>query len=482
MTPETSSAIYHRLSRYEPGREWNVPVDDPRVVQGFRSNDWGRFPWSTKRYAADLMVVPLPRAVSSSRVPALEVLAGRPMRRPPGRRVGMVGLVDLAELLFLAAGVVRTAEVQGHPFLFRAAGSAGARFPLELYVSARTVEGLDDGVYWYDPVTHALVLVGPTARGEITSVVVTGVPWRTAWRYAERGFRHLYWDAGTMLSQLLAVASAAGLAPALWTTFPDAQVSRLVGADGVQEFPLAVVGLGDGDPAVGPTGDAAAGGVDAAPMEFPLVSTTQRAGVSSVLGSPWPTGAGVNLDLPESRSLPEVIVQRGSSRLMDASACLPLGEVQLAMALATRGVDDPQFLTVHSVDGLEPGVYRWPDLLTPIRIGDLREEAARICLDQGLGADAAYVVFSCADVSALDDPGYRRATLAAGLVEGRLHLAAYALGAGASGMTFLDTEVAKFLGAPVDALLLTCVGVPRYRNRRGGGPGEPVPFRQVRPR
>ena len=92
------------------------------------------------------------------------------------------------------------------------------------------------------------------------------------------------------------------------------------------------------------------------------------------------------------------------------------------------------------------------------------------------------VVFSCANVSALDDPGYRRATLSAGLVEGRLHLAAYALGAGASGMTFLDTEVASFVGAPVDALLLTCVGVPRYQNRPGGRPGKPVAFRPVPPR
>ena len=39
---------------------------------------------------------------------------------------------------------------------------------------------------------------------------MTGVPWRTGWRYRERGYRHIYWDAGTMLGQLLAVADSAG--------------------------------------------------------------------------------------------------------------------------------------------------------------------------------------------------------------------------------------------------------------------------------
>ena len=58
------------------------------------------------------------------------------------------------------------------------------------------------------------------------------------------------------------------------------------------------------------------------------------------------------------------------------------------------------------------------------------------------------------DVGALDDREYREAQLAAGLVEGRLHLLAYALGAGASGMTFLDSEIPALLGEPLDGLLV----------------------------
>ena len=130
---------------------------------------------------------------------------------------------------------------------------------------------------------------------------------------------------------------------------------------------------------------------------------------------------------------------------------------------------------------LEPGIYRWPDLSAPVRAGDFRKELYRVALDQGLPRDAAFVVIGTADVSALDDREYREAQLAAGLVEGRLHLAAYALGAGASGMTFLDSEIPDLVGEPLAGLLFTCVGVPRYPNAPAGPPGAPTPVRRVTP-
>jgi hypothetical protein len=103
-------------------------------------------------------------------------------------------------------------------------------------------------------------------------------------------------------------------------------------------------------------------------------------------------------------------------------------------------------------------------------------------VDQGLGGDASFVVLSTFDPARVDDRGYREAQLAGGIVEGRLHLAAYALGAGASGMTFLDSELPALLGEPLAGLLFTCVGVPEYTNRPGGRPGDPVTVRPVTPR
>jgi nitroreductase len=116
--------------------------------------------------------------------------------------------------------------------------------------------------------------------------------------------------------------------------------------------------------------------------------------------------------------------------------------------------------------------------------GDHRERLDFVCLGQTLGADAAFVAISAIDPARLDDRSYRAAQLAAGIVEGRLHLAAYALGAAATGMTFYDSEIPELLREPDDivALLFTCVGVGEYASRPGGGPGAPAEVKPVTPR
>ncbi len=476
MAAGDTARLYHRLTscRYGPGLEWPepgqpVPVGDPRMLADFVPVDLARLPAPCKAYPSGLPVVELPREWPPVDVSATAVLAGQTLPAP-----ARVDLPGLARLLHLSAGVVRVIERPARRWLFRAAGSAGGRFPLELYVSARGVDGLPDGVHWYDPVGHALVHVGQPAGGEATTLVVTGVPWRTGWKYAERGLRHVYWDAGTMLAQTLALADSGGLRPRLWTRFADAEVERLVGADGIHEFPVALAGLGEGLPAVLPRGDAMSGVVDTAPIEFPLVTRAQHAGDGDRLGEPWAAGTPLPDRPPASADLDAVILRRGSTRIMDPEASVA-GEVfEWSMAASLRGSRVPHFIAVHAVDDLEPGLYRWPDLDRPLRRGPLRDELFRVTWDQELGRDASFVVMAAIDANDLDDCGYREAQLDAGMVSGRLHLAAFALGIGASGMTFLDSELAGLLGEPLAGLLFTCVGVPTYRNKCGGLPGKPV--------
>src|SRR5262249_463495 len=140
-------------------------------------------------------------------------------------------------------------------------------------------------------------------------------------------------------------------------------------------------------------------------------------------------------------------------------------------------IDLPHRVVVHDVAALTQGVYRWPDLSAPTRPGDLREELYRVCADQGLGRDAAFVVIGATDVETLADRAYREAQLGAGLVRVRLQLVAYGTGGSATGMTFLDSEVPGLLGEPLDGLLFTCVGVPEYASAAGGMPGVPTDIR-----
>jgi hypothetical protein len=167
-----------------------------------------------------------------------------------------------------------------------------------------------------------------------------------------------------------------------------------------------------------------------------------------------------------------VILLRGSTRSFDSARSVGRELFEWSLAASLRVSRVPHFVAVHAVDGLEPGLYRWPSLDAPVRTGNLREELYHVCLDQELGRDAAFVLIGAVDLDRIDDRGYREAQLDSGIVEGRLHLAAYAQGIGASGMTFADSEIEALLGEPLAALLFTCVGVPTYRTRPGGSPGQ----------
>ena len=201
----------------------------------FRPLDPTNRPAPLKTYPG-VETVPLPGELRPSSLPAVEVLSGH--HAEPGRLDdGLLGT-----LLFLAAGVTRVARtVDGDPIWFRSAMSAGNLHPVEVYV-------VGDDVHHYHPLVHGLV---PLRRGvhvcDDVTLVLTGIPFRTCWKYGERGWRHLWWDAGALLANLLAAADAHGVPAQIMAGFPDAAVAALVGIDGVDEVPLALVRLGGGE-------------------------------------------------------------------------------------------------------------------------------------------------------------------------------------------------------------------------------------------
>ena len=110
------------------------------------------------------------------------------------------------------------------------------------------------------------------------------------------------------------------------------------------------------------------------------------------------------------------------------------------------------YVIANAVDGLESGVYHYrreERALEPLMLGDFRDQAGFLGLEQDLPKDAAANVFFTVELERLaerfGDRAYRAAQLEAGVMGGRLYLAAYAQGFGASGLTFFDDETIDFL-------------------------------------
>lgn len=106
-----------------------------------------------------------------------------------------------------------------------------------------------------------------------------------------------------------------------------------------------------------------------------------------------------------------------------------------------------------------------------MRAGDFRDRSRFISMGQGPAGDGSYLTFHCADLdmvtSALGSRGYRAAQVEAGWALERLHLAVYALGIGATGLTCFDSEAKAFLGVRSEVMTEVAVGMPAHRQRRG---------------
>ena len=164
----------------------------------------------------------LPRDLSLARVPALEAIAASDA---PGGS-DELSLEALTRILFCADGLTRRARVGGEDYHFRAAPSAGALYPIEIYAAVATVGELEQGLYHFSPADLRLRglrrgdwrgLIARAAAGrpsllEARAVIVlSAIFWRSAWKYRARAYRYCFWDAGTMLANLLAAAAAEGL-------------------------------------------------------------------------------------------------------------------------------------------------------------------------------------------------------------------------------------------------------------------------------
>lgn len=430
-------------------------------------------------------------------------------------------LRELSTLLHYSNGITKRIKRPSwdRRIPFRACACTGALYHIEIYVLTGEMGQLPAGVYYYDPEPHALMKVrdrdhrswlGEAAgndgvvAGAQAALVFTDVYWRNAIKYQAREYRHAWWDLGTMLANTLAVASALKQRTTVVLGFLEAEVGELLGIQADPEYPLALMPLGARSGPIS-SGDRHQAAAHASRQQgfrtsYPPVEAIQAAArigddMSLELWrqaardlEAYPTAdASSEIGLPAASADPpdllSVIRRRGSTRQFDRAAIsspdlnillqaatTPAFSTDLGLALGGQ-VSKP-YLLVNQVDGLASGSYRWQgELIELERISEAanRGISAHLALGQDLGGDAAANIYFLVDlehiVERLGDRGYRIAQLDASVAAGRIYLAAYALGFGATGLTFYDDEVVKHFdtaGRDDDVMFLIAVGHPGY--------------------
>ncbi len=162
-----------------------------------------------------------------------------------------LALDEVSQLLWAAQGITGKRG-------FRAAPSAGALYPLELYVVVGHVDGLSPGVYHYRPSEHDLVLVtNGDRRRQLAKaaldqdwvrrapavLVVTAVYRRTLVKYGQRGRRYVHMEVGHAAQNIYLQATARHLATVMVGAFHDSDVQEALGLPDEHE-PLGLMPVG----------------------------------------------------------------------------------------------------------------------------------------------------------------------------------------------------------------------------------------------
>jgi SagB-type dehydrogenase family enzyme len=476
------------------------------------SMDWSIQPLPFKIYPT-LDPIALPDELRQTGVAALSAVA----ESIPANINAAPDLEAVAQLLYLSAGITRKRSYPGGELYFRAAACTGALYEVEIYLACGELKNLEAGVYHFAPAEFGLrklragdfrhVLVDATgnepaiAHAPLT-IICTCTYWRNAWKYQARTYRHFGWDNGTLLANLLAVATALGLPARVVCGFVDASVNRLLDVDPRREVAFSLVALGHA-PTLPPAAPAQISPLrletvplSAREVDYPIMREMHAAssldsaeeveawrGQTPMTNSPPPTQPIVQLQPLSDAEIPrdpieQVIQRRGSTRKF-ARSPITLQQLSTILDRATRGVPadflDPPgaqlndlYLIVHAVDGLAPGAYafhRTRSVLEFLKQGDFRADAGYLGLQQALPADAAVDIFFLADLRPMlqrfGNRGYRAVQLEAGILGGKLYLAAYAQRLGATGLTFFDDDVTHFFSphaAGKSAIFLVALG------------------------
>ena len=475
--------------------------------------------------------ISLPTGFDSPVSPALQAVAGEPTAGPEARHEPeTLDLASLARLLHFSAGVIRRGVLpRSGEVHYRAAASAGALYPVELYLVAGDLPGLKAGVYHFSPAGASLTLLrkGDHRRELVeatggeervaaapATLALSSVFWRSTWKYKERGYRYCHWDAGTVLSNALAVAKGTGLPIGVVTGFHDGRVNRLLGLTPKREAVLCLVPVGSGSVAPAdvllPDAPLLAAQVDdgvRTEISYPQIVQTHAATclTSAHEVSAWRSGANaLRLAVPvepsesampgevpddagavTSGALGQTILKRGSTRRFERDA-VSHSRFTAILNASTRhipadfggqeqGMLLEAYIIANAVEGLASGAYFFSPAkrkLELLKQGDFRDEAGHLCFEQALGADSSAVIYFLASLEQVlaryGNRGYRAAQLEAGVRIGNVYLCAHSMGLGATGMTFFDDEVVKFFSphaAGKSVMSLAAVGVPHQRNR-----------------
>lgn len=171
-----------------------------------------------------------------------------------------ITLYELSKILYYSYGITGWLENKKSEDLpLRAVPSGGALYPIEIYLIVNNVEGIEKGIYSYNPFEHSICRIKDldstqsleSFTGYSEMVVNSSVIFvlsafftRNQWKYKERGYRVMHIDCGHMAQNIHLMSTACDLGSCCIMGFVDNALNNIIGLDGVEESSLYMVTVG----------------------------------------------------------------------------------------------------------------------------------------------------------------------------------------------------------------------------------------------
>ena len=419
----------------------------------------------------------------------------------------------LSKICLLANGLTARSRQGDGYFYYRSSPSAGALYPNEMYFASFDNEMFPVGIYHCGVHNRFLTRLrdGNFANDLLTTVpglpadcagvfIVSGIFFKSAWKYRKRAYRYVLLDGGHLAENLRLAISAAGYTCGLYHAFEDRHLDALLGVDENREGSICCVSISGGSiPETSlkssidtlPESIMSASRVSSAEIVYPEIIDIHQAS-KTVSASESEATAMINglgicpsdgyASIPDSSiesdvlNYSETIFSRRSKRNFVPKP-IDGNHLNYFLTLLCRASDS--MIGIHpditssvsfgflagNVKGIDPGFY----LLDPVsrktgRVlsGNIIEKMASVCLDQAWLKHAAIHFVFMSNLEILEKQwgarGYRYAMMTAGRLGHAVYLGANALGLGACGIgAIYDNEARQLLGLNEDSALLYLV-------------------------
>jgi len=432
-------------------------------------------------------------------------------------------ILRVSQLLFFSAGITRIFKINNTRYYMRASSATGALYPIEIYLSCAQLPGLKDGIYHFCPADFTLNKLyegdftdilyqisgeNITIRHAPITLIFTSIGWRNSWKYQTRSYRHWFWDAGTIISNYLALCNANSFSTEIILGFQDEKLNKLLCLKKREEAAIILSPLYTNKTLKKKRSysykkqlfEFETIPLSKSKIEYPKIwelhegsSLNDKVDVKkwNKFGKKVLHDKKINklnmiqyIDI-NRHSLKDVILKRGSTRKFSIKSIIK-SQLEHILYLANKPIPFDfvenyslldTFIIVNSVKELESGSYFYNKnsyKLHKLKEGNFRKASEHLCLDQELFGNASVICFFMANLDKIlsiwGNRGYRAVQLEGGIRIGKMYLAAYAHNLGASGSTFYDDEVTNFFlphSLNQNPITSIGIGIPDYVSKSG---------------